>query len=445
MMASRELTRREALERDDQRYLWHPFTQMEDWLAQPPLIIERGEGSYLIDVDGKRYLDGVSSLWVNVHGHNRPEINAAIIEQLGRLEHSTFLGLSHPAAIELGRRLVKIAPRSLSRVFYSDTGAAAVEIAVKMAFQYWQQRRVNPKPGKTKFLSLVNGYHGDTIGAVSVGGIDLFHATYGPLLFPTVKVDPSRLDDVEHALAEHHEELAAVVMEPLIQGAGGMRTLPPGQTRAVWELAKRYDVLFIADEVATGFGRTGTMFACEREGVQPDLMAIGKGITGGYLPLAATLAAEEIFEAFFGAIDGGRTFYHGHTYTGNPLACAAALANLDLFESERTIEALQPKIARLTAGLDRFRTLPHVGEVRQCGFMTGIELVADRATKRPYAASEKIGIRVIEDTRRRGVILRPLSDVIVLMPPLAIGDGELDTLLDVTYEAIRSVTEGAAR
>ena len=459
MSTSENVSRRKQLEQDDQRYLWHPFTQMQAWLEQPPLIIERGEGNELIDVEGNRYLDGVSSLWVTVHGHGRPELKRAIAEQLERLDHSTFLGLSHPPGIELARRLVELAPGELSRVFYSDTGSAAVEIALKMAFQYWQQRRIDPRPRKTKFLSLSNGYHGDTIGAVSVGGIDLFHATYRPLLFPTVRAESAYcyrcpigkrypscamacLEDVERALQEHHEELAALIMEPLNQGAGGMIVFPPGYTRAVWELARRYDVLFIADEVATGFGRTGSMFACEQEGVEPDLMAVGKGITGGALPLAATLATEEIFEAFLGAAEEGRTFYHGHTYTGNPLACAAALANLDIFEREGTIAALAPTIETMTAELRRFRDLPHVGDVRQAGLMAGIELVRERETGEPYAAAERIGMRVIEETRRHGVILRPLSDVIVLMPPLSITGDELTRLLDVTYDAIGAVTGG---
>ena len=459
MNTSENRSHREQLERDDQRYLWHPFTQMQGWLEQPPLIIERGEGNELIDMEGNHYLDGVSSLWVTVHGHGRPELKRAVAAQMERLDHSTFLGLSHPPGIELARRLVELAPGELSRVFYSDTGSAAVEIALKMAFQYWQQRRIDPRPRKTKFLSLSNGYHGDTIGAVSVGGIDLFHATYRPLLFPTVRAESAYcyrcpiglqypscamacLEDVERALKEHHEELAALIMEPLNQGAGGMIVFPPGYTRAVWELARRYDVLFIADEVATGFGRTGSMFACEQEGVEPDLMAVGKGISGGYLPLAATLATEEIFEAFLGVVEEGRTFYHGHTYTGNPLACAAALANLDIFEQEGTIAAVAPKVEAMTAGLRRFRDLPHVGDVRQAGLMVGIELVRDRDTREPYPATDRIGMRVIEETRRRGIILRPLSDVIVLMPPLSITGDELTRLLDVTYEAIRTVTEG---
>lgn len=442
------------LEQDDKTFLWHPFTQHCDWEAEPQTIIERAEGSYLIDGAGKRYLDGVSSLWVNVHGHRREEMNRAIQAQLERVAHTTFLGLTHPPAIELARRLVGIAPGHLKRVFYSDTGAAAVEIALKMAFQYWQQC-ASPRPNKTKFFSLSGAYHGDTVGAMSVGGIDLYQQVYHSLLFPTFqapgaycyrcplrKTYPSCgfacLEEVERIISMHADELAAVVMEPLVQGAAGILVYPPGYTRAVWEIAQRYGVLFIADEVATGFGKTGKMFACEHEGVEPDLMAVGKGISGGYLPLAATLASEEIYSAFLGP---GRTFYHGHTYTGNPLACAAALASLDLFEQDQTLARLQPKIAHLKLRLEQFRALPLVGEIRQRGFMVGIELVRDKERRNPFSVEEKVAVRVIKEARRRGLIIRPLSDVLVLMPPLAMSMEELETLLDITYESICTVSK----
>jgi adenosylmethionine-8-amino-7-oxononanoate aminotransferase len=444
-----------ALERDDHRYLWHPFTQQQSWEADPAVIIDRAEGCYLVDVDGNRYLDGVSSLWVNVHGHGRPEINDAITAQLDRVAHSTFLGLTHAPGIELARRLLEIAPGKLQRVFYSDTGAAAVEIALKMAFQYWQQRP-DPRPRKTKFFALHNAYHGDTIGALSVGGIDLFQKIYQPLLFPTVKAHEAYcyrchlekqypscqiacLEEVERAIAANADELAAVVMEPLVQGAAGIIVYPPGYTRAVWEIAKRHGLLFIADEVATGFGRTGKMFACEHEGVEPDLMAVGKGISGGYLPLAATFATEEIYQAFLGKPDEGRTFYHGHTYTGNPVACSAALASLDLFERERTLEQLQPKIALLTKALEGMRDLPLVGNIRQRGFIAGIELVRNPATGEEFPIGEQVGVQVIKEARRRGVMLRPLTDVIVLMPPLAICEDELEMLVRVVRESILTV------
>jgi adenosylmethionine---8-amino-7-oxononanoate aminotransferase len=348
-----------------------------------------------------------------------------------------------------------VVPGQLQRVFYSDTGAAAVEIALKMAFQFWQQRP-DPRPRKTKFFSLHNAYHGDTIGALSVGGIDLFQQIYHPLLFPTVKAPEAYcyrchlgksypscrlacLDEIERAIAINAEELAAVIMEPLVQGAAGIIVYPPGYTRAVREIAKRHSVLFIADEVATGFGRTGNMFACEHEGVEPDLMAVGKGISGGYLPLAATFATEEIYRAFLGRPEEAKTFYHGHTYTGNPVACAAALASLDLFGQERTLERLQPKIAALTAGLETIRDLPLVGDVRQRGFIAGIELVQDVATGTPFPVAEQLGVQVVKEARRHGVMLRPLSDVIVLMPPLAIADDELAALLRAVRESITAV------
>lgn len=432
------------LEEADKHYLWHPFTQQLYWEAEPQIVIERAEGCYLIDVDGRRYLDGVSSLWANIHGHHREEIDRAIVEQLDRVAHTTFLGLTHPPGIKLAERLIGLAPGWLRRVFYSDTGAAAVEIAVKMAFQYWRQCST-PRPEKTRFFSLHNAYHGDTVGAMSVGGLDLYRETYTSLLFPTLKPTSdgiAPIGEVERVIAEHAGELAAVIMEPVIQGAAGMIVYPSGYTRAVWEIAREHDVLFIADEVATGFGRTGTMFACEHEGVEPDLMALAKGITGGYLPLAATLATDEIYQAFLGTIEEGRTFYHGHTYTGNPLACAAALASLDLFEQDRVLEGLQGKISQLERGLERLSYLPLVGDIRQAGFMVGIELVQDKRRGTSFPPSELVGVQVIKEARRRGVMLRPLGDVVVLMPPLAISEDELDLLLEVTYDSIATV--GAA-
>ena len=448
---------RRQLEQADKQYLWHPFTQQQDWEAEAQLIIERAEGCYLIDIEGKRYLDGISSLWVNVHGHRRQEINQAIAAQLELVAHSTFLGLTHPSAIEFAQRLVRLAPGELTRVFYSDTGAAAMEIALKIAFQYWQQC-ASPQPRKTKFFSLHSAYHGDTVGAMSVGGIEIYQQVYHQLLFPIVQTPGAYcyrchlhksypechfacLDEVERIIATHAEELAAVVMEPLVQGAAGILVYPAGYTRAVWEIAKRHQVLFIVDEVATGFGKTGRMFACEHEGIAPDLMAVGKGITGGYLPLAATLTTEEIYRAFLGSVEQKRTFYHGHTYTGNPLACAAALANLDLFEQDQTLSRLQHKIALLRQGLKRFKQCPLVGDIRQCGFMVGIELVRDQATHEPFPAREKVAVRVVKEARRRGVIVRPLADVLVIMPPLVITKEELQILLDVTYDALCTVAK----
>jgi adenosylmethionine---8-amino-7-oxononanoate aminotransferase len=417
----------------DRAYLWHPFTQQRGWVEEHPVIVERGEGTDLIDVDGKRYLDGVSSLWCNVHGHAHPRIDAAVRDQLSKVAHSTMLGLSHRPAIELARRLVELSPPGLTRVFYSDSGSTATEIALKMAFQYWRQRGED----RRRFVALRMAYHGDTIGSVSVGGIDLFHAMYEPLLFETLKAEPGDVHAMDRLLADHRGDVAAVIMEPLVQGAAGMLLHPPGYLRAVRELCDRHGVLLILDEVATGFGRTGRMFACEHEGVAPDLMCVAKGITGGYLPLAATLATEEIYEGFLGEHEEFRTFFHGHTYTGNPLACAAALATLDIFREERTLDRLQPKIDLLAELLQPVWAHPAVRQVRRRGFMVGIELV-------PHPLPERIGHRVALEARRRGAIIRPLGDVVVLMPPLSISHEDLRRLVGITAEAVEAVTRASA-
>ncbi len=447
---------RERLKEWDKAYIWHPFTQMKDWLESDPLIIERGEGVYLIDIYGKRYIDGVSSLWCNVHGHRHPLIDRAIKEQMERIAHSTFLGLSNPAAIQLARKLLQIAPKGLGKVFYSDNGATAVEVALKMAFQYWHNRGQRER---TKFIALKRAYHGDTIGAMSVGGIPIYTETFKPLLFPVLKVeapycyrcplkkrypgcDLACTEDLERTLKEHAEQCAALIIEPIVQGAAGMIVQPPGFLRRVWELCRKHGILMIADEVATGFGRTGRMFACEHEGITPDLMCVAKGITGGYLPLAATLVTDEIYEAFLGEYHEFKAFFHGHTYTANPLACSAALASLEVFEKERTLERLGPKIQYLERELERFWEIEAVGDIRQKGFMVGIELVEDPDTKKPFPPEEKVGQRVVLEARKRGVIIRPLGDVIVLMPPLAIEQWELGLLIEAVYESIKAVCRG---
>ena len=450
-------TEKKQLENLDKKYIWHPFTQMKDYCRTSPLIIERGQGSWLYDIEGNRYIDGVSSLWVTIHGHCKREIDAAIIKQVKKISHSTLLGLTNVPAVRLAQKLAQISPRGLAKVFYSDNGSTAVEVALKIAFQYWQQASRAARTKKS-FVTLRNAYHGDTIGAVSVGGIDLFHRIYRPLLFKTFQVDspycyrcPLKraypacglecLNALEKTLKKHHAKIASLIMEPLVQGAAGMIVFPRGYVSAARSLCARYNVLFIADEVAVGFGRTGKMFACEHEKVQPDLMALAKGITGGTLPLAATLATDRIYSAFLGEFQDLKTFYHGHTYTGNPVACAAALASLEVFEQERVLASLQPKIKFLKERLKAFYHLRHVGDIRQCGFMVGIELVADRDTKKPFPVKKKIGQQVIAEARRRGVIIRPLGDVIVLMPPLSIAVKELETLIDVVYEATKIVTE----
>ena len=393
-------------------------------------MIERAEGTDLIDGEGRRYIDGVSSLWCNVHGHRHAGIDTALRDQLGKVAHSTMLGLSHPAAAELAARLVDLAPQGLSRVFYSESGSTATEIALKMAFQY-QQQRGGQHRRRTSFVHLRDAYHGDTIGSVSVGGIDLFHATYRPLLFETHAAEPGDAADLERVLAAHEEEIAAVIVEPLVQGAAGMLIHPAGYLRAVRELCDRFGVLLICDEVATGFGRTGTMFACEHEDVAPDLLCLAKGLTGGYLPLAATLASERIYEGFLGAPEAQRTFFHGHTYTGNPLACAAALASLDAFAEERTLLRLQPKIHLLDQLLDGIGQMPEVVEVRHRGFMVGIDLGE-------HDPAHRLGHRVTLEARKRGAIIRPLGDVVVLMPPLSISEAELRRLVEITTESIEA-------
>jgi adenosylmethionine-8-amino-7-oxononanoate aminotransferase len=425
----------------DREIVWHAFTQMSEY---EPLIIERAHGCTLVDIDGHEYLDGVASVWCNVHGHRHPRLDAALREQLDKVAHVSSLGTSNPTTIKLAKRLTGIAPAGLEHVFFSDSGATAVEVAIKMALQYWRQRP-EARPEKTTYLALGNAYHGDTLGSVSVGGVERFHAMFEPLLFRTLRtpmpdsyrlppgVTPEAalayyLSQAEHVLRQHHAQIAAVVVEPLVQAAAGLVMHPPGYLRGLRELTRRYDVLLIADEVAVGFGRTGTMFACEQEDVCPDLLCLAKGLSGGYLPMAATLATSEIWRAFLGDYAASKTFFHGHTYGGNPLGCAVALATLEVFEEERTLDCLPPKIARMAEHLRRIAQLPAVGHTRQCGLLAGIELVRDRQTQEPYPWEEKRGLRACRVARDRGVLLRPLGNVVVLMPPLAVTLDELDRI-----------------
>lgn len=444
---------REELERWDRTIVWHAFTQMAEY---EPLILERAEGCTLFDIDGKAYLDGTSSLWCNVHGHRHPRLDAAIRQQLDRVAHVTSLGTSNPTTIRLARRLVDLAPPGLEHVFFSDDGATAVEVAVKMAFQYWRQRR-DPRPDKTLYLTLENAYHGDTLGSVSVGGVPRFHAMFQPLLFQTRRVpapDMYRLPpgvtrasalnhylgQVEQVLARDHERTAALVLEPLVQAAAGMIVHPRGYLAGVRELTRRYDVLLIVDEVAVGMGRTGRMFACEHEDVTPDLLCMAKGLTGGYMPLAATLATDEIWQAFLGDYTQSKAFFHGHTYGGNPLGAAVALATLDVFDEEQTLRRLEPKVARLGEHLARLANLPSVGNVRQCGLIGAVELVRDRVTREPYPWGEKRGMRACDYARTEGVLLRPLGNVIVIIPPLAISIEQLDRICSAVEHGIIAAT-----
>ena len=445
------------LEIDDRKYIWHPFTQMQDYVKEESIIIEEGNGCTLKDIYGNEYIDGVSSLWTNVHGHKKKELDIAIKYQLDKIAHSTLLGLSNIPAIRFAKKLVGIVPKGLTRVFYSDSGSTAVEIALKIAFQY-QQQAEDGNPEKKKFISLYNSYHGDTIGSVSVGGIDLFHSMYKHLLFESIKAESPYcyrcafgksypgcslecLSGLEKIMSAHAHEVTAMVIEPLVQGASGMLLQPPGYLKKVRKLCDRYGIFMIADEVAVGFGKTGKMFACEHEDVTPDIMALAKGISGGYLPLAATLTTEKIYKGFWGEYEEFKIFFHGHTYTGNPLACAAAIANLEVFEQEKVLDKLQAKIRYLKERLLSFKDLKNVGDVRQCGIMVGIELVADKDTKKPFLSGKRIGQRVIKEARKHGLIIRPLGDVIVLMPQLSISIDELNRICDITYESIRTVTE----
>jgi len=438
----------------DKQYVWHPFTQMQDWLSDEQLVIVRGEGCWLIDSDGNRYLDGVASMWTNVHGHCHPELNRALADQAARLEHATLLGLAGEQSILLARRLIGIAPTGLTKVFYSDNGSTAVEVGLKMAYQYHCHKG---EPQRSRFIRLQHAYHGDTIGSMSVGGVAIYHETFRPLLFSTVeapapycyrcplgKNDPATcgmvcLNALEQLMIAHQGHLAGMILEPMLQGAGGMLAHPAGYLKGVRQLCDQHGVLLITDEVATGFGRTGRMFACEHEGVTPDIMAISKGLCAGYLPLAATLATETIYQAFLGNYAELKTFFHGHTFTGNPLACAVALKSLELFEQNRLLESVQERSSQLGQWLERMAAHPQVGDVRQCGLAAGIELVRDKVTREPYPWEEKRGIRVCQEARRHGVFSRPLGNTVVVFPPLAISRQELDLLMAGLEQAIEVV------
>jgi adenosylmethionine-8-amino-7-oxononanoate aminotransferase len=436
---SLKTTKEELLARE-LSHVWHPFTQMRDWADDDPLFIESGQGVKVRDIDGREYYDANSSLWLTIHGHRRKEIDDAIRAQLDRIAHSTMLGLTHELAGELAERLIRIAPGGLSRVFYSDSGSSAVEIAIKMAYQFWRHRGQRRKT----FVALADGYHGDTVGSVSVGGIGLFHGIFRDLLFRCeFAPSPAHCATLDQALAGVDERLrtnagdvAAVIVEPLIQAAGGMLVAPKGFLAGVRALCDRHGVLLIVDEVATGFGRTGRMFACEHEDASPDLMTVAKGLTGGYLPLAATLTTEEVYEAFLGDYREEKTFFHGHSYTGNPLACAAALASLRIFEQDDVIAGLAPKIEITAARLERMADQDRVGSVRQVGMMAGIEVVRSREPRREYAWEERAGMRVCRRARQMGLLTRPLGNVIVFMPMLVSTIAELGEMLDIIEEAI---------
>ena len=457
MSTDRQLPKK-TLETWDDQYVWHPFTPHEVYRNEDPLTVVAGEGHYLIDADGDRYLDAVGSIWCNLFGHRRAEIDDALREQLEHIAHSTLLGNTNDRPVILAKRLLEHAPTSMDKVFYSDNGSTSVEIAMKMALQFWQQTEDGHQSQRTKFMGLANAYSGDTIGAVSIGGIDLFHARFGPMLFQTVR-GPSPVsyhrppettraaarqrfvDDFNRVIDEHGEELAAVVIEPGMQGAGGMITYPDGFLRHAAKKVRRAGSLLILDEVAMGMGRSGEMFACQREGVDPDFLCVAKGLTGGYIPVAATLTRDRIYQAFLGPPEQGRTFFHGHTYTGNALGCAAALATLDIFENEPILEEVRRKEKVLAGRLETLWNTDHVGDIRQYGLAAGIELMADPDERIRFDAAERVGMKVCSAARERGVFLRPLSDVIVLMPPLTITDDEIDQVVSAIEYGIKQALQ----
>ena len=437
----------------DHQYLWHPFTQMKEWVEEDPIIIESGEGPYLYDTNGRQYLDGTSSIWVNIHGHQHPKIDQALRRQLKKVAHSTMLGLSSPPAILLAKKLIDVAPPGLSRVFYSDDGSTAVEVALKMALQYWAQCKPAKKT-KRKFIHLSQAYHGDTLGGMSVSGVDLFHKPFHSVLFQSHEIPQHHcyrcplnltypschidcLTPLEDLLKKKHKEIAGVVIEPMVQAVAGIIPSPLEYVKKVRDICTKFNVLLIADEVATGFGRTGRMFACEHEEISPDLMAISKGLTGGYMPLAATLTTEKIYEAFLGEYDDWKTFFHGHSYTGNPLGCAAALANLQIFKEERTLENLKKKIKLLSELLRPLENEPIVGDIRQIGFMVGIELVKNKKTKTPFPLADRIGHQVAKACQKRGLLIRPIGNVLVLLPQLCVSAKELKKMVKILEKSIQ--------
>jgi len=438
----------------DRQHVWHPCTQEKDHESLPPIPISHGDGVYLVDVDGKRYLDGVSSWWVNLFGHNHPRLIAALSGQAEKISHHIFAGFTHEPAVRLAEQLCRLAPGALNKVFFTDNGSSAVEAALKMSFQFWLQ---SGRPRKTKFVSLSEAYHGETVGALSVGGIDLYRKIYRPILlegFQAPGPDCYRcpyglqrescraecIAPLETILAEHAAEIAGVIVEPLIQGAAGMRIYPPVYLQRLRALCDRHEVHYIADEIAVAFGRTGTMFANEHAGVAPDLMCLSKGITAGTLPLAVVLSTDTIYQAFYDDYETLKAFFHSHSYSGNPLACAVANEVLAIFEDEQVLPALAPKQALLDRHAPRFTALEHVGEFRRCGMVAAIELVADRAQRTPYPWEQRRGYRVFRHALDHGALLRPLGNVVYFMPPLSISCAELETLLDVAYEGIRLAT-----
>lgn len=438
----------------DLSVLWHPCSQMKDYESLPLIPIRRGEGVWLEDFDGNRYIDAISSWWVNLFGHANPRINSAVRDQLESLEHVILAGFSHEPVVELSERLVKVTPAGLSRCFYADNGSSAIEVALKMSFHYW---RNSGKAGKTKFIALNNGYHGETLGALAVGDVRLFKETYATLLMEVITA-PSpdgfgrehgesyaayakrAFSHMEHLLERHAEETSAVIVEPLVQCAGGMRMYDPVYLSLLREACDRFDVHLIADEIAVGFGRTGTLFACEQADISPDFLCLSKGLTGGYLPLSVVLTTQQVYDAFYDDYVNLTAFLHSHSYTGNPLACRAALATLDIFEEDNVIESNQALSRHMGEVTAHFEEHPHVAEVRQHGMILAVEMVRDKASREPYPWQERRGLRIYQHGLARGALLRPLGNAIYFMPPYVITPEQIALLAEIAWEGIDLAT-----
>ncbi len=448
-------SRKQELIKKDVQYVWHPDTQMKEYETESPIIIEKGKGIYVWDVEGNKYIDAIASWWVNTLGHSHPRLNKALCEQVEKIEHVLLAGFSHIPAIELAEELVKLTNNDLKKVFYSDNGSTATEVALKMAYQYCVQ---TGNPGKTKFVALEQSYHGDTLGAVSVGGVDIFSKVFKPLLFDIFQAKspycyrcPLGLDNktcsiecinsVEEIFEKHHQEIAAMIVEPLVQGACGMRMYPAEYLKKLRALCDKYEIILIDDEVAMGFGRTGKMFAYEHAQITPDIVCLAKGITAGYLPLAVTMTTEKIFNAFYDDYEKYKAFYHGHSFTGNPLAASIALENLKIFKEENIIDRLQPKIEHFQKELDRLKELKHVGDVRYTGMVAAVELVKNKESKETFDSSLRIGKKVYKEALKLGAILRPLGHIIYFIPPYVITDEEIIALVEIAYKSIKTATE----
>ena len=445
----------EELIKKDFENIWHPFTQMKDFETDKPIVIERGKGIYVYDTEGNQYIDAVASWWVNTLGHSNDRLNKALCAQAEKIEHVLFAGFTHKPAIELAEKLLELAPKSLKKVFFSDNGSTAVEVAIKMAYQYWVQIG---HPEKSKFIAIKNSYHGDTLGVVSIGGCDLFHKLYKPLLFDIYQ-SPSPYCyrcpmgktqgqcgfecayAIEDILKKDADNIAAMVVEPMIQGSGGMIIYPAEYLKIVRELCDKYNVLLIDDEVAMGFGRTGKFVACEHAQIEPDIMCLAKGITAGYMPLAVTLSTQKIYDAFYDDYEKTKTFYHGHSFTANPLACAVAVENIKILEEEKVFEKNQAKIKKLGEKLKKFYTLKNVGDVRQLGMIGAIEIVKDKITKKPFPFEERIEMQIYREALKNGLIMRPMGNTFYFMPPYVITEEEIDKMLDIAHKSIRKILE----